>query len=145
MQNKCFIQRYQKKLNSLYHKYDNIDIGDTPMETKNLFHSTWTTDPKEILMKGFDKNFSSEDNFLGAGIYLAENLDYSHFNSDGKFVHWVNPQDKNCNEFKAILIKSVTGVSQRIRPIKYQQENAKSEEALQLVGKDLTLLEINNE
>lgn len=55
--------------------------------TDYLWHSTGTLQPEIMLDtdKGFDRNFSSDENFYGPGIYLAENADYSHYNSKGMF------------------------------------------------------------
>ena len=81
IQNKHFFRRYYNRLKQCYKKYKDTEAVD--IERTNLFHSTGKTDPKLILtgVEGMDRNFASDSNFFGPGIYFAMWMDYSHFNS----------------------------------------------------------------
>ena len=81
-----------------------------------MFHSTAKTDPKTILEsdEGIDRNFASDVNFFGPGIYFAIWMDYSHFNSKRKFCHKVEGKD---NTYKIIIARAVVGRSKRLKMI----------------------------
>lgn len=126
IQNKKFWRRYmyfQQKL--IKCKYEEIKI-EMNIETKNLFHSTGKMIPEEIIRSkhGFDKNYSNPNNFLGPGIYLAVNADYSHFWDNKLFCHKVNPDDEDSKEYKMLMVRAITGFYERKKKIK-QEENGK--------------------
>lgn len=87
IQNKYFYRRYYNRLNLWIKKYQDVKIKN--IESSYLFHSTAQTDPKIILngVEGMDRNFASDKNFFGPGIYFAIWMDYSHFNSRKLFCH----------------------------------------------------------
>ena len=104
-------------------KYEGREID---VERKFLFHSTAKTDPKVILQgaEGMDRNFASDSNFYGPGIYFAMWIDYSHFNSRRKFCH--KAKDKE-NTYKIIIARAVVGRSKRLK-MNSEKDNDKNKD-----------------